>query len=150
MENEISLKSLLFQVIHTLYVIKKEYPDFKHNFLSLDNILVYLDNINNLKKYKFHEKIFNLDDNFIIKIFNFRKASSKIILNEDINSKDDDLLFFINELTNLKEVNLDSETEEFIKFIKSEKKQKLENLLNNKYFNSLEILNEKKILNKNI
>ena len=144
MENEISLKSLLFQVIHTLYVIKKEYPDFKHNFLSLDNILVYLDNINNLKKYKFHEKIFNLDDNFIIKIFNFRKASSKIILNEDINSKDDDLLFFINELTNLKEVNLDSETKEFIKFIKSEKKQKLENLLNNKYFNSLEILKEKK------
>jgi len=144
MENKISYKSLLFQLIHTLYVIKREYPDFNHNFLSLENILVYLNVDNNFKKYKYQEKIFNLEDDFIIKIFNFRKASSKNILNENINSKENDLLFFINELAQLKEFNPDSETKEFIEFIKSEKNQNLGNLLNNKYFKSLEILKEKK------
>jgi hypothetical protein len=76
-ENQCDYKPLLFQVIHTLAVIQKEYPGFRHNNLTIDNILIYI------KKEELSENYYEFDkDNWIIphigfdiKIFNFEKST---------------------------------------------------------------------------
>ena len=48
-EGIIIFKSLLFQVIITIYLISKKYPSFRHNDLHTDNIVLRFD-----KKYSFN------------------------------------------------------------------------------------------------
>ena len=71
-----SYKPLLFQIIHTLAVIQKEFPGFRHNNLTPENILIYLkkENLsNNIYEYgKNNWVIPNIG--FDIKITNFEKS----------------------------------------------------------------------------
>ena len=55
-KNKYSIKNLLFQVIHTLAVIQKEYPNFRHNALSTSNVFLYLFDENINHKYKFNNE----------------------------------------------------------------------------------------------
>ena len=75
-DNSCSYKPLLFQLIHTLAVIQKEFPGFRHNNLTLDNVLIYL------KKENLSENVYEYNDDnwlipnigFDIKITNFEKS----------------------------------------------------------------------------
>ena len=96
-ENECDYKPLLFQVIHTLAVIQKEYPGFRHNNLTSDNILIYI------KKEELSENYYEFGKDhwviphigFDIKIFNFEKST--IPSYYEINQRDTDVPY-INEV----------------------------------------------------
>ena len=76
-ENKCDFRQLIFQVIHTLAVIQKEFPGFRHNNLSVENIIIYL------KKKDVSENTYIFgnykwvipDIGFDIKITNFEKAT---------------------------------------------------------------------------
>jgi hypothetical protein len=71
-----SYKPLLFQIIHTLAVIQKEFPGFRHNNLTPENILIYLkkENLsNNIYEYGKNNWIIP-NIGFDIKITNFEKS----------------------------------------------------------------------------
>ena len=95
-ENTCDYKPLLFQLIHTLAVIQKEHPGFRHNNLTIDNILIYI------KKEEFSENHYEFGTDhwiipnigFDIKIFNFEKST--IPNYYEINQRDTDVPY-INE-----------------------------------------------------
>jgi ERCC4-related helicase len=73
--SEFNIKKLLFQIIHTLAVLQKEYPGFRHNMLNLSNIFVYLKKHEN-EMYELNSKKYYIpDNNFEIKITNFFLAN---------------------------------------------------------------------------
>lgn len=80
-ENTCSYKILLFQIIHTLAIIQKEFNGFRHNNLILKNIIIYLKNKSNtFSEYigfkNDHNDIFYLpNSDFDIKITNFEHAT---------------------------------------------------------------------------
>ena len=75
-ENICLYKPLLFQIIHTLAVIQKEFPGFRHNNLTPENILIYK------KKKNLSNNVYEYDDKkwvipnigFDIKMTNFEKS----------------------------------------------------------------------------
>jgi hypothetical protein len=76
-ENKCSYKNLLFQIIHTLAVIQKEFPDFRHNQLIPKNVMLYLKK--NSKSYTEYEgfkddKFYLPNEGFDIKITNFENS----------------------------------------------------------------------------
>lgn len=76
-EHICSYKGLLFQVIHTLATIQKEFEGFRHNNLITSNILVYLKKSSDtMTEYKgFKNDIFYVPNiGFDIKITNFENA----------------------------------------------------------------------------
>lgn len=76
-EHVCSYKGLLFQVIHTLAIIQKEFEGFRHNNLILSNILVYLkkssESFVEYDGFK-NDKFFVPNVGFDIKITNFEHA----------------------------------------------------------------------------
>ena len=73
-----SYKILLFQIIYTIAKIQEVYPDFCHNSLLLNNILVYEKSTEPNKYFGFKNDEFNVrGHDFSIKIMNFEKASIK-------------------------------------------------------------------------
>lgn len=76
-ENTCDYKPLLFQLIHTLAIIQEEFPGFRHNNLTIDNILIYI------KKEEFSENVYEFGKDkwvipnigFDIKISNFEKST---------------------------------------------------------------------------
>ena len=162
---KINYKYILFQLIHTLATIQKEYPDFVHNNLRLENIIIQTNNLSSNTKYKFDNKLFEIkNNNIFIKISSFNKSECTSILkstNKSKNNKYTDLWFFLNKLYKYNNFsNTDSETFEFLtkilpkKYIGSANVEELfkpKDLLNDKYFKSLEIVNniiEKKSSNQ--
>jgi hypothetical protein len=77
LEHTCSYKGLLFQVIHTLATIQKEFEGFRHNNLTLSNILVYLkkssDTLTEYEGFN-NDKFYLPNDGFDIKITNFEYA----------------------------------------------------------------------------
>ncbi len=77
LEHTCSYKSLLFQIIHTLATIQKEFEGFRHNNLILSNILVYLkkssDILSEYEGFK-NDKFYVPNTGFDIKITNFEHA----------------------------------------------------------------------------
>lgn len=77
LENACSYKSLLFQVIHTLAIIQKEFEGFRHNNLTVSNILVYLkkesDTLIEYDGFK-NDKFYVPNIGFDIKITNFEQS----------------------------------------------------------------------------
>ena len=81
--NTCSYKGLIFQVIHTLAILQKEYDGFRHNNLTLKNIMIYLKKSSNT--YTEYESFSNKPDGkfylpnyeFDIKITNFENAVIK-------------------------------------------------------------------------
>jgi hypothetical protein len=73
--SDCNYKILLFQLIHTLAVLQKEYPGFRHNMLNLSNIYVYLKK-GETEEYHYNNKKFYIPNNtFEIKITNFFAAN---------------------------------------------------------------------------
>ena len=72
-KNSGHLKKLLFQVIHTLAILQKEYDGFRHNILNLENIYVYMKKeSSNMSKYAYNSAYYYISNNmFEIKITNF-------------------------------------------------------------------------------
>ena len=110
-----SYKELLFQVIHTLAVLQKEYSGFRHNNLLLKNIIIYLKK--STESYSVYDSLStNSDDKFYlpnhgfdIKITNFENAvipkyhgefniKNKNIKFADENNHYYDIYVFLNDL----------------------------------------------------
>lgn len=152
---DIDYKIIFFQLIHTLSVIQKEYPDFTHNDMRLGNILVQENNLSSNIKYKHNEKIFEIKNNKIfIKISSFSKSESNIILQtkeQIIGNKYTDLHYFLNKMYKFNKFSgSDSETQDFLnrvfpkKYIGSTNPDEFmtpNNILNDSYFKSLQIIN---------
>ena len=152
-KDDINYKQILFQIIHTLAVIQKEYPTFVHNNLLLRNILVYP--ISQEVKLMFDRDLYVMDNvSSLVKIFNFSKSEMKDFKPDNgVSNKYTDLFDFLRDLhriTNFKE--FDKETVEFLdkiypKNIRGKKLSKElfepKNLLDDKYFKSLKNFNEK-------
>ena len=111
--NNINYKSLIFQLLHTLAIIQREYEGFRHNNLILKNIYIYklkestdyyeYEGFNNDKFYinniDFDIKITNFDYSIIPKyygLFNYKNNIDKINAYYDIYIFLNDLLTFIN------------------------------------------------------
>jgi hypothetical protein len=157
--SSINIKKLLFQIIHTLAVLQKKYPGFRHNMLNLSNIFVYLKKHENTV-YEFnHNKYYVPDNNFEIKITNFLVSNipNMFGFNPDgplnvpfFDDKNDyfDLHYFLNNLLKHYEGTFDEKTAEFLDEIIPEKYRNTkelylsendehiipEELLDNKYF----------------
>lgn len=131
--NEHIIKIILWQIIHTLYVITEKFPYFAHNNLNLNNIFIYQKKIydTNIEyKYSNNTKIIN-NTNLEIKITNFE--------NSIINSKNNnDLETLVNSILKLN-LNLDLKTKNFLNEIL---KNNLINIMNNKYFSDITELND--------
>jgi hypothetical protein len=95
-KNSCLYKSLLFQIIHTLAIIQKEYPKFRHNNLTIDNILLYIRKDQNNLKYEFNNKKWELNTDFEVKITNFEKATLPNLYGT-LNQRDTDVPY-INEV----------------------------------------------------
>lgn len=124
--NENNIKIILWQIIHTLYVIREKFPKFIHNNLNLNNILIYKKKIydTNIEyKYNNNNKIIN-NTNLEIKITNFENSTI------DSENKNKDLDTLINSILN-SNFKIDSETKKFLNEIR---KDDLINIMNNKYF----------------
>jgi len=76
MDNICEHNKLLFQLIHTLALIQKEFPGFRHNNLTVNNVLVYINKNPEDLTYEFGNGKWILKENiFTIKITNFEKAT---------------------------------------------------------------------------
>ena len=91
--NENDIKILLFQLIHTLSIIRTKYNGFTHNNLTLNNIIVYITEKNKSKRiYTFNNKIYEINNiGFDIKLDNFENSNLD-------NYNTDDIIIFINSL----------------------------------------------------
>jgi hypothetical protein len=70
-KKQCNIKPLLFQVIHTLAVLQKEFKGFRHNMLDYNSIYIY-EKENKIEKYVFNDKKFYVpNDGIDIKITNF-------------------------------------------------------------------------------
>lgn len=82
----INWKIILFQILHTLLIIKSIYPYFQHNRLTLNNIFVYQNkNFDDMQNYiyEYNDKKFIIKNTeYEIKITNFE--NSIISKNDDI------------------------------------------------------------------
>lgn len=72
--NNAVFKSIIFQIVYTIYVIKKLYPSFKHNDLHADNIMLKYDHehkfkSNNPKFIVFHDQ--NTSNIYSVPYFGF-------------------------------------------------------------------------------
>lgn len=150
-ENDIGIiKEILFQIIHCLAIIQKDYPTFRHNNFTIKNIFVEKQNISKDKQYIFDGNKFNIkDSNLIVKLALFDDATC-----EDINGLSNSKNKYSDIFKLLKSIKdsliykkLDNETKNFIdeNLMNDDKKEYMvpKDLLNNKYFNAY-----KKISNK--
>jgi hypothetical protein len=129
-----SYKGLLFQIIHTLATIQKEFDGFRHNNLILSNILVYLkkssDTVSEYEGFKndkfyvrnmeFDIKITNFEHSVIPKFYGLSNLKNPKIKFADKPNPYFDLYIFINDLLNGKtnmstsENKCDTETKKFL------------------------------------
>ncbi len=121
---QLNIKNLLFQVIHTLAVLQKEYSGFRHNMLSPANIFVYLKKDTNITdKYTYKKDYYLSNNDFDIKITNFCASripglysSSMVVPFQDEENNYFDLHYFLNNLLELKN-DFDGETTKFLEKI---------------------------------
>ena len=146
-------KVLFFQILHTLSVIQKEYPEFRHNQLHANKIYCYFKNKQN--SYSFENIIFNVPDiGFDIKLYHYDKSiiysrwdNQDLTDNEKVVNKSYDWLTFINTLDIKK---LPPKTKDFVNEmlklnINKESVIPINLILSHNYFNSL----KKNISNNN-
>jgi hypothetical protein len=126
------LKSIIFQVAHTLAIIQSTYNGFRHNNLLLDSIFLYI------KKPKFNTYVLNdqqiqmNDEGFEVKITSFEKSFiPNIAENDDISNINKelnntyDILYFLEEIAN----KVKDDFKENIKFIIKNIKKNDKNIL---------------------
>lgn len=78
--------SIIFQVIYTLVLIRKSYPNFSHNLLNIYNIYIYINQSSNNIIYKYNNINYNINNKYIIKIFNFELSNINSNINKDIST----------------------------------------------------------------
>jgi hypothetical protein len=172
-EKHCDIKTLLFQVIHTLATLQDEFKGFRHNMLNFNNIYVY-EKQNNIEKYNFDNTTYYVNNDGIeIKITNFYSSilpgyfspKSKVPYSSQLDVNDYfDLHYFLNRLIHSEYFNYEcnKETKQFFdKVIPKKYRNKTNNyyleefvelhkpkdLLKDEYFK--EFLNKKDII-KNI
>ena len=152
--NTKTIKLLFFQVFHTLALLQKNYAGFKHNNLTLNNILLYLkQKSDSYNEYYFNDNIYYIpNSDFDIKITNFEYSIiPKYYMNKsEDNLKNDyyyDVYTFLFDLINnikLLSLKINKETEEFLERIIPSNIRgsktfsniiKPEDIINDKYFN---------------
>jgi len=127
------LKKLIFQVIYTLAILQNEYPGFRHNLLSPNNIYIYqkrssnkIDRYESINSKNSKSDFYVPDSNFDIKITNFFGAcipklycSDMVIPFIDEKKPNDylDLHYFLNCIMNMKSIKdlINGETLTFLK-----------------------------------
>ena len=131
--NDINYKLLLFQIIYTLLKINNTYYGFKHNNLIIDNIYLYNNNDVINEVYSFMGTIYNIPNDFTIKISNFEDASIPKYYNDNNKTTNilSDIITFSKDLLKYKN-NIDNDTNEFIKSINDYNDYK--ELLDSDYF----------------
>ena len=160
-QNKCDIKPLLFQVVHTLATLQMKFNGFRHNDLTLKNIMVYQKkNNNNYVEYNgFKKDMFYLtNSNFDIKIANFEHS---IIpkFHGLINSKDTNIKFadqinpyydiyiFLNDLlekVNLEKHECNNDTKKFLDKIIPPHIRGLKNFNKNIIIvNPIDLLNDK-------
>jgi hypothetical protein len=147
-------KVLFFQILHTLSVIQKEYPEFRHNQLHPNKIYCYFKNKQN--SYSFENIIFNVPDiGFDIKLYHYDKSiiysrwdNQDLTDNEKVINKSYDWLTFINtlDIKNLPPITKSFVNEMLKLNINKESVIPINLILSHNYFNSL----KKNISNNNI
>lgn len=83
-------KIFLFQILSTLSVIQAHFPDFKHNDLKANNILIHsIKKTNELNKYTICGKQFQTPNiGYMLKLCDFDFASiSNIVINQKVETK---------------------------------------------------------------
>ena len=110
--NRCSFKPLLFQVIHTLATIQKEFPGFRHNNLKLSNIMIYMRKDSNipveyngfrndhfyLSNFEVDIKITNFEYSVIPKYYGLINQKNNMIEFADMDNSYYDLYTFLNDL----------------------------------------------------
>ena len=83
-ENDIF--NIIFQIVHTLSIIREKYPNFNHNLLTIDKINLYLVKKNNKKtEYTYKNNIYKIQNSdFIIKLNNFHACNLESETTNDI------------------------------------------------------------------
>ena len=145
---------LFFQILHTLSVIQKKYPEFRHNQLHPNKIYCYFKNKQNT--YTFDNIIFNVPDiGFDIKLYHFDKSNiysrwdnQDLTDNEKVVNKSYDWLTFINtlDIKNLPPITKSFVNEMLKLNINKESIIPINLILSHNYFNSF----KKNISNNNI
>jgi hypothetical protein len=153
-ENQCSYKPLLFQILHTLATIQKEYNGFSHNNLLLKNVGIYLKKQNNnyteYEGFK-NDKFYVPNPGFDVKITNFEYSSiPKFYENKSTKNQFNsyyDIFTFLNDMLegttkmSIYSNKCDKETIKFFdKVIPKELRGKLFNNNNNNNFNSTDLL----------
>jgi hypothetical protein len=113
--NNCDYKVLLFQIIHTLIIIQNEYPTFRHNNLTLNNILIYCKNKSDIiYSYNgFQNDVFNIPNNgFDIKICNFENSTINKFYGNSIYNPYYDIYIFFKDF--FKNVKCNNEIDKFI------------------------------------
>ena len=139
-ENNIDYKILLFNIIHTLEVIKRKYKNFGHNSLSLDNIFIYHKNVLNQNTILINGITYHLPtNNYEIKLTNFENTivtNGEIeLLNGVLNSikNTNDLAYLAKDILKINK-NIDLLTKNFLTKLRDMKNNNIETLSDN-YFN---------------
>ena len=133
---------LIFQIIHTLAIIRNKYKNFSHNSLDIDNIYVYCTEKNNHTTiYKYNNKVYYIPNNGLVsKISNFISSD----LNENNNS---DIKTFFESLFNLNNKIINSIKNNIILYIN----MKAEEIMSeSKFMNNFEFSDEKYNGNKHL
>jgi hypothetical protein len=158
-KNRCAYKPLIFQLIHTLAIIQKEFPGFRHNNLTINNIIIYIKKEPVTLNYSFENKKWEIPNiDFEIKICNFEKSILPKyygILNQrdtdvpyiDESNEYFDVHTFLNSLLETTHLNsennlsnCDLETKKFLdKIIPSQ----LRGMKNNKFYLSKNVIIEK-------
>lgn len=124
-KKQCNIKPLLFQIIHTLAVLQKEFNGFRHNMLDYNSIYIY-EKEDKIEKYNFNNTEYYVpNDGIEIKITNFynsiipgyftRKSKVPFSENTEVNNYFD-LHYFLNRLVHDNNFNIDchDETKEFL------------------------------------
>jgi len=97
--NDQLIMTIIWQVVHTLFIIRQKYPKFNHNLLNINDITVYITDKDHNYKYFVYDNEFDISNNGItIKIGNFELA-------EVVTKNNDDIKTFINSLLNNDSIN---------------------------------------------
>ena len=111
-------KNCIFQVLHALDVIQSMYPTFRHNNLTINNVMVYMTNDKTLK-FKVSGKEFTFESTGEIKLTNFLKSNMKDYITNDSlepEMQEANVYYDVNMfLESLLELELPTEISQFIK-----------------------------------
>jgi hypothetical protein len=127
-KKQCNIKPMLFQIIHTLAVLQKEFKGFRHNMLDYNSIYIY-EKENKIEEYIFNNKKYYVpNDGIDIKITNFfnsiipgyftKKSKVPFSDNTEINNYFD-LHYFLNRLIHDNNFNTEchDETSKFLEKI---------------------------------